>query len=464
MSELDPVQIAALEASDGHAGFGYFMEMGLGKSLTTLADFQRLVHRGEVTRLVVVCPNSFKSGWVDEINKHEIPVTPHIFISGGENNAFLNRTFDAPPILIVNYEAIRRPNTQDEIIRFASKKPSMIVFDESIQLKTHNSQQTKAGIALSQFFQHQRILTGKPITQGPHDLWGQMRCIGQLVGKNYYAFRGMFCRMGGWQGKQVIGAQNEEFLAKLIDPHVFRATKAEWGFHVGKVSTIREYKMTPAMESQYRSMEQEFVLWLNDQDSVTIDAAITKYIKLAQIQAGFIIDESGKVHELVEPDKNPRILLLRDIIEDEITGKVIVVYVHRYSLDMLLRVLENKQPAVIKGMMSVAELDAEKHRFNDDPNCRAILVQATAGKYGHTLLGGPEPNNRCATTIFFENGYSLDTRSQIEDRNHRRGQIEDSVLYVDLCGTSLDRNVIRALQRKEAVYQSVFMHLKKKAA
>jgi SNF2 family DNA or RNA helicase len=111
--------------------------------------------------------------------------------------------------------------------------------------------------------------------------------------------------------------------------------------------------------------------------------------------------------------------------------------------------------------MDPNEIEEHKHRFNNDPDCRLILLQATAGKYGHTLIGGEPVNDRCSTTIFFENSYSLDTRSQIEDRNHRWGQLNDSVLYIDLCGTSMDRNVIQALQRKESIFQTVFSLIKR---
>jgi hypothetical protein len=38
-----------------------------------------------------------------------------------------------------------------------------------------------------------------------------------------------------------------------------------------------------------------------------------------------------------------------------------------------------------------------------------MLLQADAGKYGHTLIG--PPSDPCGTMIFFENSYSLDTRS-----------------------------------------------------
>lgn len=461
MTKLKAVQIAALEAAKDKKGFGYFMDMGLGKTLTALSEFQTLNDQG-VTRLVVVCPNSFKSGWKEEIEKHGMNTDFHIYESGSPyNQDFFERKYNRPPTVIVNYEAIRRDDTQKALLKYMQQKPTMLVFDESIQLKRHDALQTKAALRLTLYAEYRRILTGKPTTQGPHDLWGQMKAIGQLDGRNYYAFRSMFCQMGGYMNKKVVGVQNADILAGMIDPWVFRASKADWGFDVGKVPTIREYTMTQEQRDQYKSMEQEFVLWLNEEENVAVDAAITKYIKLAQIQAGFIIKEDQNVVELVAPDKNPRINLLLDVLNDEVSGKSIVVYVHRYSFNMLSRTLHEYNPAWIKGAMEPSEIEAQKHRFNNDPNCRVILVQATAGRYGHTLIGGPEPNNRCATTIFFENSYSLDTRSQLEDRNHRFGQLADAVVYIDLCGTSMDRNVIRALQRKEAIFQTIFSLIKR---
>ena len=80
-----------------------------------------------------------------------------------------------PPVLIVNYEAIRREATQEYIRKFVSNRPCVLVLDESVQMKTYNSQQTKAALLMAQWFQYKRILSGKPVTQGPHDFWAQMR-------------------------------------------------------------------------------------------------------------------------------------------------------------------------------------------------------------------------------------------------------------------------------------------------
>ena len=458
MTRLLSVQQAALEASNGHEGFGFFMEMGLGKTLVSYMDFLREVERRECHRKVVVCPNSFKGGWRDEAIKWGLNVDVHVYNSGNDydNLAFLKRSFDKPPVLVVNYEAIRSEKTQLYIRRFIDNRFSWITFDESIQLKTNNSAQTIAGITLAKYFNYKRILTGKPITQGPHDLWGQMRAIGQLDGRNYYAFKTAFCRMGGFKMKQVIGAQNESILNGLISPHVFRATKEQWTDIPPKLYSQREYNLPPNMRSMYKQMEDEFVLWLENGEDVSVDAAITKYIKLAQISSGFILREDGSVEDLVDPMSNPRVKLVKEIVEEEITGKVVVAYHHRHTLAILAKVLGNSYPAIIQGGMTEDAIRFEKDRFNNKPECRVLLAQIKASKYGHTLLGGPEPENRCSTMIFFENTYSLDDRSQVEDRIHRHGQSANCVLYIDMFGTSVDYRVNRALQRKEGIFQAVF--------
>ena len=455
------VQETALEAAKGKPGFAYYMEMGLGKTLTALTEFMDLMMNREVTRLVVVCPNSFKTGWLDEITKHGINVHAFVFNSGSdyENNQFLKTEFNKPPVLIINYEAIRKEGTQEYIQAFTSRKDCVLVLDESVQIKTHNSQQTKAALAIAKHFKVRRILSGKPVTQGPHDLWAQMTFIG-AINSRFFPFKTTFCKMGGFKGKKVVGAQNEQLLADTIERYIFRASKQDWTDLPPKTYTSRQYTLTPELARQYRSMEEEFVLWLDESERVSVDAFITKYIKLAQIQSGFIIKEDGTIKELVAPQDNPRFTLVREIVE-ETTGKVIIPYIHRYTYRLLSEALAEYNPAFIVGNMEPTEIQAQKDKFNNDATSRVILVQTRAGKYGHTLLGGEDLADKCSTMVFAENSYSLDDRSQIEDRMHRHGQTRNC-LYIDIWGTRLDHKVTMALQAKESIAQAVFQHFGKK--
>jgi SNF2 family DNA or RNA helicase len=466
MSKLDPVQIAALDFARDKRGAGLFLEQGLGKSLIVLAEFSWYHNLDEVDRMIIVTPNTFKQGFVDEIEKHGFRFNVHVFRSSKKSEAHfffsLGRfSHCAPPVLIINYEALRLPAILAQVTTWAGKGKTYLAIDESIQIKGHRAAQTRAVHRLAPLCAFVRLLTGRPQTQGPHDLWGQLRAIGLFPYTNFYAFRGTYCIMGGWQDKEVKAAKNVTQLASFMAPVVFQAKKKDWLPELPRKDyTIRDYQMSAEQQRQYKQMEDQFLLELERGDYVTVDVAIAKYAKLAQIQTGFIYDEQGYIHELVKPENNPRLNLLLQLLDEEVAGKVCVVYRHRAVFDLIYLYGGFDLPAYIKGQMKPDEIERQKQRFNTDPSCRVILLQADAAKYGHTLLGGPGPDDLCRTMIFFENSYSADTRDQIEDRIHRRGQTGESVLYIDLSGSDLDRRIVKALQRKDDLYRSVFANLR----
>ena len=472
MSVLDPVQRAALRFAWKKPGVGWFLEQGLGKTLCALAEFDALYKRGLVDRMIVICPNSFKRGWLDECEKHGFQFDVHVWQSSRKDAAarwFASTGYGLPRLVILNYEAVRMPKVSAFLLSWAQVGKTYLAIDESIQIKGYNSQQTKAVHTLARWNPYTgelinvrfvRLLTGRPQTQGPHDLWGQLRAIGLFQQQNYISFRGTYCVMGGWEMKEVLAAQNTEMLADKMAPAVFQAKKKDWLPELPrKDMTIRDYKMSKEQQKQYDSMEDEFLLEI-ESGTITVDVAIAKYAKLAQIQTGFIYDEEHIVRELVAPEDNPRLNLLLQLLNEETEGKVCVVYRHRAVLPTLLETLRQWSPAFISGGMSPDATSEQKARFNEDPSCRVILLQCDAAKYGHTLLGGPGPDDLCRTMIFFENSYSADTRDQIEDRIHRRGQTGERVLYIDLSGSDLDRRIVKALQRKDQMYKSVFKNLR----
>jgi hypothetical protein len=199
-------------------------------------------------------------------------------------------------------------------------------------------------------------------------------------------------------------------------------------------------------------MEEDFLTYLKG-EVVSVQIALSKYEKLAQIQCGFIIKESGEVEWIVEPEHNPRLQLLQEILDEEVSGKAVIVYRHKAVGDLLVgacRGYEDDGIAWIRGGMSTEAIAAEKQHF--ERGARVMLLQADAGKYGHTLVGTED--DPCGTMIFFENTYSLDTRSQIEDRIHRMGTVAESCLYVDLSGSDIDERITRALARKDRTCSS----------
>jgi hypothetical protein len=455
MTDLAPVQLEAITRANGRRGFAFYMEMGLGKTLTVLTEFKVLRMCGKAEKLVVVCPNSFKSGWDAEALKHRTGLSVMVYRS--------TRKF-APSkkidVLVINYEAVRTEKGTQAVIDFVDNKTAYLALDESVKLKNRTAAQTQAIIGkehklypkpgLVKLFEFVRLLSGKPMTQGPHDLWAQMQAIGATQGISYFGWQARFCQMGGWENRQVVGALNEDLLRQIIEPVSFQAKKKDWLQGLPKKAyTTRRYALGPVLQQHYDEMEEDFLTYVQG-DRIAVDVAIAKWEKISQIQCGFVLND-GETTAIVEPDQNPRLQLLIDILDEEATGKVVVVYRHRHVGLMLTQHLG--YVAWIRGQMRPDQIDQEKRRF-DEPECRIMLLQAEAGKYGHTLIGTPD--DPCSTMIFFENSYSLDTRSQIEDRIHRMGAVAESCLYVDLSGSDYDAGVLRALQRKERMFQTVF--------
>jgi SNF2 family DNA or RNA helicase len=457
---LTACQSLALAAAKKKPGFAYFLEMGLGKTFLTLTEFLALVKEDrKASRMVVVCPNSFKSGWGVEISKHRLHMAVHVYEASRHKVAegFTTSHFSQPPALIINYEAMRLPKVKQLIAGFTAERNCYLVLDESINLKNPQAKRTKAILKITNNFAFVRILSGKPTTQGPHDLWAQLAAIGMLGhNENFYQFRNRYCEMGGWENREVIGVKNEADLRERMRPFVFRATKAEFLPDLPAKSYVaHEYRLTGDLLAHYVTMETEFLTWVEDHKTghdkrVVAAIALTKLGKLQQLMCGFIHDDNGMPQWVVKDDANPRLQLLLELL-DEIDTKVAITYRHQFVGDGLRRLLP--QAAVLSGGMRPYDIEREKNRFNTSPECRHILLQIDAAKYGHTLIGTKD--DPCHTLIFYENTFSLDTRAQVEDRIHRIGQ-HNAALYIDFTGSSMDRDIVRALQFKESIFQKIF--------
>ena len=324
---LAPVQLEAITRADGRRGYAYYMEMGLGKTLTALTEFKVLKACGSVSRMVVICPNSFKGGWDTEAMKHRTGLSVIVYES--------HRKFSVTPrldVLVINYEAARTTKGLEAIKQFVAGHRAYLALDESIKLKNRNSKQTQAIIGrmrksqmiggITPLFAFVRLLSGKPITQGPHDLWSQMVAIDQMS-QSYYGFQARYCEVGGWMDKQVIGSQNEEELQEKLAKVSFQAKKKDWLAGLPpKVYSMRRHTIGEAVKRHYDEMEEDFLTYLRG-TVVSVQIAVTKYEKLAQIQCGFIIKEDGEVEWLVTPEHNHRFQLLQEIVDEEVAGKAV---------------------------------------------------------------------------------------------------------------------------------------------
>lgn len=439
-------------------GWGHFMQMRVGKTPTALAEYELFARDHGFNRLLVVAPNKFKATWATEAEKFGSTCAPFVFESS-KRKAF-GEVLNAPndTLVAVNYEALKSSATRAALSEYINSK-TMIVADESVMIKNPKSATFKHLMTLAKNAGVTRALTGLPAPQEPSDLWAQLRFCRQLEGFQFYPFKYKFTVMGGFQGRQALGTRNEDELNELLERMTFRGRRADWSTKLESDYEQCRLDMTDWQKQIYHQMDEDFMVWLNDKEAITADMVITKRMKLQQIASGFIIDEEGRVNRVEQFRDTPKFLDLVWRLENQIAGKTIIMAHYNETINSLIEALEKYNPAVIAGTRAMKargiEPESEKARFNEDPNCRIMIGQSAAIKYGHTLMGTAE--HPCHTTVFFENSYSLDTRSQCEERNQGSGQTAP-IHIIDYFGSKIERDIVRALQKKQSVADAIMTY------
>lgn len=448
-------------------GWGHFMEQRLGKTPVLLNEFELFRRDHGFKWCVVVAPQQFKPEWPDEADRFGLSCEAHLFSSDRRDDAerWVNRNRKHGGLIAVNYEALLYPANL-AVIEQITGGESLLGWDESVSIKNSDGKLAKAALDLSKKFKVRRDLTGKPVVAGAHDLYMQLRAIGELDGVNPVGFKHRYCKMGGFQGKKPIGVK-KEFLAELhsiITGCSFPARRATWMKTPGSDYAPRHLNMLPEQKVHYKRMEEEFITELarivQDADGVPFEELIiiaadqitTKLLKLQQIASGFIIDERGVPHDIMPASKNPKLQEVKRMLTDEIDNKAIIFAHHTHSIDLLREALVDLRPAFIVGDAQArrfgVDVQSEKRRFNGDPSCRAVVGQSLAIRYGHTLMGSP--GDPCLTEIFYENTYDLNTRSQCEERPQGKDQAGAISIY-DFIAAPIDQSIIEALVAKEDV-------------
>lgn len=439
------VQERGLAAGYGKPGFAYFMRQRLGKTLTAYAEFTSLREEGKVDWCVIICPNSIKQQWQNAIEEVD-PYTP-ICVYQAQSKGQVSKFFKIAckgGVFIINYESVKAFMRDEGWQKFNPLK-TYLVADESTKIKEPTSKMAKACLELSTICSYKRVLTGKPISNSNADIWSQLKFIGATE-RNWYQHKYYFNIVGGFQGRQVLRNINTEQLKKEMAPYCYIAEdKYIQGFE--KIyEPMRYVDMLSEQKQLYKQMHDDLLLTLANDVKITAPIALVKYLRLQQISSGIAGDEDGKQHNIIEPEDNPRIQEVLNILETEITNKVIIICRFRLSIENLQKALTKKgyKVATMHGGMG-KELDNQKELFHEG-DYDVLIAQIQVLNFGHTLCG-PD-SNPCSDVIFFENNFSLIDRSQCESRPEKMER-QKPISYWDLYTSNMDKYMLDALIRKE---------------
>ena len=449
-------QLTALEKSWDKTEYGYFMEMGTGKSKVLVDNMAMLYDKGRINGAVIVAPKGVYRNWFSQ----EIPnhLASHIQPKMVLWTALTSKTKDKEyqtlfetghdlHILIINVEALSTKKGLDFAAKFMRCHKTMLAIDESTTIKNPSAKRTKSILALGKEATYRRILTGSPVTKSPLDLYTQCGFLNSyLLGyDSFYAFRNRYANMidrnFGGRRVQLIGSYNRlDELADKLKSFSYRVLKDDCLDLPDKVYIRREVDLTDEQSKAYSTMKSAALALLKGK-MATAPHVLTQMMRLHQITCGHLRNDDGTITEI----KNNRLKELVNLLE-EVEGKVIIWANYVYDIENIVKVISDEfgEDSIVQyyGAIPAEQRQENIKKFQDpDSKARFFIGNPQTGGYGITLT--------CANTVvYYSNGYDLEKRLQSEDRAHRIGQTK-SVTYVDfIAPKTVDEKIVKALRKK----------------
>jgi len=452
-------QITALERGWDRPEFGYFMEMGTGKSKVLLDNIGMLYLLGEINFALVIAPKGVYRNWVaKEIPEHMSDDIPHRVIRwvSSPNKTqqaemrSVGEKFEGLTIFVMNVEAFSsvKGKTGGEWMARAFGRNGLIAVDESTTIKNPKAKRTKSLMRIAAAFKYKRLLTGSPITKSPMDIYSQCEFLrpGLLGYDSFYSFQYRYAvvqrkTMGSHAFQQIVGYKNLDELTERIDAFSYRVLKQDCLDLPEKIYTVRYVEMTKQQREMYNSIKQYALVMLDSGELSTAPAVITQMLRLQQIMSGHLKTDDGETIYF----ESKRMDALKELIEEH-DGKAIIWSRFRYDIQQITKMLNETFGQGCAASFYGDTPDDERQRvvedFQDKNSKLKFFVgnPATAG-YGLTLT-------EADLVVYYANDFNLETRAQSEDRAHRIGQ-KNNVTYVDLItdGT-IDEKIVTSLQSK----------------
>lgn len=439
-------QAKALVACSERPYYAYFMEPGMGKTWTIIAEVDSLAEQKLVDTVIVVCPKSIISVWAEEIATHSSDHKVYVWDGG------FNKVLDGkgPIWWVINIDAVNKTKTShvgyDTITYILSKTTkAMMVIDESTIIKNVDSKRTKAVTALGKQCLYRRILTGTPVANTPLDIFAQMMFLSPSIfphSKNFFAFRARYAVMGGYQMRQVVGYKNQEQLAEIIGKHSFRATKAEYLDLPERTTQVRYVELSKDSWKAYRHFVDEVAIELED-SVMTMDQVVKKISKLRQLTGGWVKNDEGDVYRVGGEKFHELEHLL-----DECSGQKVIIWV-AFKHELFAIQDAYPQAKVYYGAMTTKARDEARHAFMDrNSGCDIIVIQNETGSMGLTLTAA-------SVVIFYSNPVYPLTKDQSRCRAYRKGQDKPITEYELIVKDSVDEAIYNALMNKISLAEAI---------
>jgi SNF2 family DNA or RNA helicase len=459
--------------------------MGLGKSVSVLASLEVGSSIGlDTLPAVVICPNSVKRHWANEITRFEIDMRPYVLEGGAATrNKMIGEALGDPrALVIVNFEAVRLHSRlapygsirlarcigcggTDEKITPArcevhpkglNEFPARtIIIDEAHRIKDPQAKQTRAcwSVAHGSTVTRRIALTGTPIANHVGDLWSIMHAVAphEYPSRTRFIDRYALQSWNPFGSMDIVGIRPDtrDELFRFLDPRMRRVRKEDVLPQLPpKVYSTRLAPMGTKQAKAYKELEQTLVAEL-DGELLIAPTNLTGALRLLQLASSYgELLESEELdgplrYRLKEP--SPKLDVLEEILDDMEGRPIVVCALSRQLIELAAKRLEARHESF--GLITGAVHEAQRQRTLDEfqaKRLRVLLFTIQAGGTGLTMTAAD-------TIVFLQRSWSMLENMQATDRVHRIGsEVHERVHVIDVIapGTIEEKQLARLHEKR----------------
>lgn len=420
---------------------------GLGKTVITMTAIEELIYdRFEVQRVLVIAPKRVaEDTWTREAEKWDhlhLTISP-VLGSARERTAALDRQADL--------YVIGRDNVVWLIDLLQKRRNGwpfdMIVIDE---LSSFKNPQAKRFRALRKALPCTRRvvgLTGTPSPNGLMDLWAEIYLLdqGERLGRTISWYREEYFRPGMRNGYTVYkweprkGAQQQ--IEKRISDICVSMSAADYLQLPERIDNVIPVRLTDPEKQLYDQMEADQLLQLGEDETVVALNAAAVMSKLLQIANGSVYMETGEAVRIHERKAEA----LAEIA-DTTAEPVLVFYSFRHDLETIRKWIPDAK--TLQGPEDIAAWNRGE--------IRVLLAHPASVGYGLNLQDGGH------VIVWYGLTWSLELYQQANARLHRQGQEKPVIVHHLIAEGTVDEQVMKALQEKDASQAALLAALKER--
>lgn len=427
-----------------HPKAGMLLEMGLGKTVITLTAIDVLINElFEVDRVLVIAPKRVaEDTWTREHAKWDH--LRHLRVSkvlGSPEQRRRALAVDA------DIYVIGRDNVVWLVEQCRQGWPfDMVVIDE---LSSFKNPQAKRFRALKKVIpKASRVvgLTGTPSANGLMDLWAEIYLLdrGERLGHTLGAYREKYFRPGARNGYVVFKWEplrgSREKIEAAISDICISMSADDYLTLPKRIDNLIPVKLSPQEMKQYKTMEAEQLLHIDDEDVVALNAAAIM-TKLLQIANGSVYSHEGNVVRL----HDAKLEALLEII-DTTDSPVLIFYSYKHDLAAIKAAIPGAR--TLDGPEDIAEWNAGR--------VQVLLAHPASVGYGLNLQEGGH------VIVWYGLTWSLELYQQANARLYRQGQDKPVIIHHLIAEGTVDEQVMRALQEKDMSQAALMAALKER--